>query len=268
MKISVRNADTKTLPNVAVTVATEPGDSGGAPQAFSSDIADPNVADASRPIWIVDEGPKGGDTAYTNTWALGPLKAGETRDFEWKVTAVKPGDYTIDYSVSPGLNGKAKVASGGTTKGTFKVSIADDAAGRPRRATTARSSASPPARTPALRLAYLLDHFPELTETFVSGEIRELLRTGHEVHVEALERARRTPTRRPRPASTSTTRGDDRPGRAAVGRATCWRGGAGGPRSPCGRCASSPAPPAGCARSRPTTSTPTSPPARPSTPCA
>jgi hypothetical protein len=126
MKISVRNADTKTLPNVAVTVATEPGDSGGAPQAFSSDIADPNVADASRPIWIVDEGPKGGDTAYTNTWALGPLRAGETRDFLWKVTAVKPGDFTIDYSVSPGLNGKAKAASGGTTKGSFEVSISDE----------------------------------------------------------------------------------------------------------------------------------------------
>jgi hypothetical protein len=125
MKISVRNADNKTLPNVAVTVATEPGDSGGAPQAFSSDISDPNVADSSRPIWIVDQGPKGGDTAYTNTWALGPLKAGETKDFEWKVTAVKPGDYTIDYSVSPGLNGKAKVASGGTTKGTFKVTVDD-----------------------------------------------------------------------------------------------------------------------------------------------
>ena len=125
MKISVRNADDKTLPDVAVTVATDPGDSGGAAQAFSADIADPNVADSSRPIWIVDKGPAGGDTAYTNTWALGPLKAGQSKDFEWKVTAVKPGDYTINYSVSPGLTGKAKVASGGTTKGTFKVNIDD-----------------------------------------------------------------------------------------------------------------------------------------------
>ena len=125
MKIAVRNADTKDLPNVAVTVATQPGDSGGAPQAFSGDIADTNVADASRPIWILDEGPRGGETAYTNTWALGPLKAGQTREFEWKVTAVKAGDYTIDYSVSPGLNGKAKPAAGGTTKGVFKVKIDD-----------------------------------------------------------------------------------------------------------------------------------------------
>ena len=102
-----------------------PGDSGGAAQAFSSDIANADVADSSRPIWIVDQGPKGGDTSYTNTWALGPLKAGQSKDFEWKVTAVKAGDYTINYSVSPGLTGKAKVAAGGTTKGTFKVSIDD-----------------------------------------------------------------------------------------------------------------------------------------------
>ena len=126
MKISVRNTDDKTLPDVSVTVATDPGDSGGAAQAFSADIQDPNVADSSRPIWIVDEGPAGGDTAYTNTWALGPLKAGQSKDFQWKVTAVKAGDYTINYSVSPGLTGKAKVAStGGTTKGTFKVKVDD-----------------------------------------------------------------------------------------------------------------------------------------------
>jgi hypothetical protein len=125
MKITVRNADTKRLPNVAVTVATEAGEAGGAPQAFASDIADPNVADASRPIWIVDQGPVGGDTAYTNTWALGPLKPNETKDFVWHVTAVKPGDYTVDYSVSPGLNGKARPAGGGTVKGSFKVSVDD-----------------------------------------------------------------------------------------------------------------------------------------------
>lgn len=125
MKISVRNADNKTLPDVAVTVATDPGAAGGAAQAFSSDISDTDVADPSRPIWIVDQGPKGGDTAYTNTWALGPLKAGQSKDFKWKVTAVKAGDYTIKYSVSPGLTGKAKVAPGNTSRGTFKVTIDD-----------------------------------------------------------------------------------------------------------------------------------------------
>jgi hypothetical protein len=125
LKIRVRNADSKTLPNVAVTIETKDrADASGAPQAFSSDVADPNLSDRSRPIWIVDKGPSGGDTAYTNTWALGPLKAGETRTFVWKVTAVKPGDYTVDYSVSPGLNGEAKLA-GNRGSGRFKVTIDD-----------------------------------------------------------------------------------------------------------------------------------------------
>ena len=82
-------------------------------------------ADASRPVWIVDESPVGGETAYTNTWALGSLEAGETAEFEWKVTAVKAGDYTIGYSVAPGLNGKAVAAGGRTTEGQFKVTIDD-----------------------------------------------------------------------------------------------------------------------------------------------
>ncbi|MEA2169621.1 MAG: hypothetical protein QOF76_2921 [Solirubrobacteraceae bacterium] len=122
MTIAVKNDDTATIPNVAVTVATDPGDAGGAPQAFSQDIADPNVSDPSRPIWIIDEPPKGGVTAFTNTWALGPLKAGQTKTFEWHVTAVKAGDYKINYSAAPGLNGKA-TPSGDHHTGSFTVNV-------------------------------------------------------------------------------------------------------------------------------------------------
>lgn len=125
LRIEVRNADSKAVPNVAVTIATRPGKAGGAPQAFSSDIADPRAADPSQPIWIVDKGPVGGETAVTNTWTLGRLPAGQTRTFVWKVTPVKPGSYTMRYSVSPGLTGKAKPASGARTRGTFKVKIDD-----------------------------------------------------------------------------------------------------------------------------------------------
>jgi hypothetical protein len=124
MKVTVRNADTKAVPSVAVTVATQPGKSGGAAQPFGSDIADPAVADAARPIWVVDQPPKGGDTAVTNTWTLGRLPAGQSRTFTWKVTPVKAGKYTIDYSVTPDLTGKAKAAAG-KTKGSFAVDVSD-----------------------------------------------------------------------------------------------------------------------------------------------
>ena len=62
-------------------------------------------------------------TAYTNTWALGRLAPGQTARFQWGVTAVKPGTYTVAYQVAAGLNGKAKaVASDGTLpSGVFHV---------------------------------------------------------------------------------------------------------------------------------------------------
>ena len=53
------------------------------------------------------------------------LEAGQTKTFRWKVTAVEPGSYTIKYRISPGLNGRAKLACGGRTDGSFKVRIDD-----------------------------------------------------------------------------------------------------------------------------------------------
>ncbi len=126
MRVRVRNADTKEIPNVALTVETQSRQPGGAPSAFGQSVDDPRLADNERPVWIVDSGPEGGDTAYTNTWALGRLRPGQTRTFEWKVTAVEPGSYTIDYEVAPGLDGRAKLASGSKRGGSFKVRISDD----------------------------------------------------------------------------------------------------------------------------------------------
>ncbi|MCW2996584.1 MAG: hypothetical protein JWN65_133, partial [Solirubrobacterales bacterium] len=77
------------------------------------------------PVWIVDDGPLGGGTAYTNTWALGALKAGETKRFVWKVTPVQAGSHEVRFRVAAGLNGKAKAqAQGGKVpEGSFDVTI-------------------------------------------------------------------------------------------------------------------------------------------------
>jgi hypothetical protein len=125
MSISVRNADSKAAPNVAVTVETAPKTPGQGTAAFGQRVDDPRLSDPDRPVWVVDEGPKGGDSAATNTWALGPLKAGQTKEFRWKVTAVEPGSYTIRYRIAPGLQGKARLARGGRTDGAFRVQIQD-----------------------------------------------------------------------------------------------------------------------------------------------
>ena len=126
LKLEVRNADTKTVPNVAITIQTQPEQAGGAPGSFAQNRDDQGLADPSRPVWILDRGPVGGETAYTNTWAMGKLEPGESRTFEWRVTAVKAGDFTVDYQVAPGLDGKAKLA--GEAEGAFLVSVDDEPA--------------------------------------------------------------------------------------------------------------------------------------------
>ena len=125
MIVTVRNDDTKAAPNVAVTVETDPSKAGQGTVAFGQRVDDSRLSDNERPVWVVNEGPPGGDSAATNTWALGRLGAGETKTFTWKVTAVEAGSYTLRYRISPGLAGKAKLASGGRTDGLFKVTIDD-----------------------------------------------------------------------------------------------------------------------------------------------
>lgn len=114
--IRVRNTDSKTIPNVAVTV-----------KSFSFRSNRPELADPERPNWIVDKAPGGGDTAYAGTWALGRLKAGEEKTFTWRVTPVRAGTHRLTYRVAAGLDGKAKAQldGGRTPEGSFSVAVSD-----------------------------------------------------------------------------------------------------------------------------------------------
>lgn len=119
MVIKVRNAGQEAVPNVAVTV-----------DSFTRRSEQAGLADPNRPLWIVDSAPRGGVTAYVNTWALGRLAPGETKKFRWRVTPVKPGTHTIEYRVAAGLDGKAKAASAGGAEpaGKFVVDVSDEPA--------------------------------------------------------------------------------------------------------------------------------------------
>ncbi len=125
LKLEVANRGDRAVPNLAVTVETEPGEKGMAPVSFAQNADNPALADSGQPVWIVDEGPAGGESAYTNTWAVGPLGKGQTRTVEWKLTALKAGRYTVGWRLAPALEGDVKLA-GGRTKGEFVVTIADD----------------------------------------------------------------------------------------------------------------------------------------------
>jgi len=119
MKVRVSNESARTVPNVAISV-----------DSFSYVEKFAELAANKRPVWVVEEGPGtpaklpvqsqavsppgGGQTNYVNTWALGPLKAGASRTFTWKVVPVKAGSYTVHLRVAAGLAGNARaVLSGG-----------------------------------------------------------------------------------------------------------------------------------------------------------
>jgi hypothetical protein len=124
LRLEVHNADSQTLRNVAVTIATK-ASGVNSPAAFGQRSTGGGLSDSERPIWILDEGPAGGDTAYDNTWSAGTLLPGQTRELEWKLVATKAGRYSIGYRVSPGLTGRAQAAQG-RTSGTFEVTIDDE----------------------------------------------------------------------------------------------------------------------------------------------
>jgi hypothetical protein len=118
MIIAVKNVDSRAVPNVSVTVTS-----------FDRREDNPQLADASRPVFVVNAGPTGGATANTDTSALGPLAPGKTKVFVWDVTAVQAGPYKISYEVSAGLHGKARAvdSQGETPRGQFAGTISNAA---------------------------------------------------------------------------------------------------------------------------------------------
>ena len=110
--ITVRNTGAKAVPNVAVTVSS-----------FAERSEQAGLADPERAVWVIDSSPRGGDTAYTNTWALGRLAPGHTRRFVWRVTAVQAGTHTVKWQVAAGLNGKAKATLAGNRAPAGSVTV-------------------------------------------------------------------------------------------------------------------------------------------------
>lgn len=119
MIIAVKNVDHRALPDVSVTV-----------NSFNRNSTAANLADPSRPVFVVNQGPVGADTANQATSAYGrPLPPGRTATFRWDVTAVQAGRYRIGWEVSAGIFGKARAvdSSGQTPHGQFSGTISNAA---------------------------------------------------------------------------------------------------------------------------------------------
>lgn len=157
--IAVRNMGSKTIPNVAVTICNvtctypaPPGEGtsvaafsqcvGGTGQSCLQASQATGVANRSRPVWVVEQPPgacqgaagyscanggAGADTAaQSNTWQRGsPLRPGGTAVFNWEVTAVQPGRFTVAWEVSGDLYGNAKavLGDGSVPRGILPVTI-------------------------------------------------------------------------------------------------------------------------------------------------
>ena len=133
--ISVRNAGSKPIPDLTVTICNvtctypAPVGEGTSVAAFSQYFTMPGVAYHSRPVWVVDKPPgvcsyscaqggAGADaTADSNSWQRGaPLAPGATATFDWTVTAVAPGKFVVAWELAAGQYGKAKaVLAGGSS---------------------------------------------------------------------------------------------------------------------------------------------------------
>jgi hypothetical protein len=117
LQLKIKNVDTSTIPDLAVTV-----------DGFDRLEQDKQFAESRRPIWVIESPPNNSTTAFTNTWTVGPVPAGQTRTLKWKVTAVRAGTYTLHWRVAGGLDGKAKVEEAGEpATGEFVVRVSDKA---------------------------------------------------------------------------------------------------------------------------------------------
>jgi hypothetical protein len=132
LTIEVRNVGDETISDISVTLD---GFSKKLEDPYDPGEVDPNVADPSRPVFVVDQSPVeflrsrvpvdqslvdrevnppyGRETAYVNTYSLGELAPKDTALFRWDVSAVEAGPYKLEYTVNVGLDGVAEAVSEG-----------------------------------------------------------------------------------------------------------------------------------------------------------
>ncbi|HWM63021.1 MAG TPA: hypothetical protein VNP96_03430 [Solirubrobacterales bacterium] len=136
LQIGVRNSGRETIPALAITVsvAGEQGQASSLPFGIRS--PESGLAQPDRPVWVLSEKyPKlvgsdksaGAENASRKTFLFGPLKAGETSETVWKLTASRTGAFRLLYSVGNGLSGEAKTetAAGGEPGGSIAARITE-----------------------------------------------------------------------------------------------------------------------------------------------
>ena len=135
LNLGIRNTGDKTIPALTVNVSIKGKQGEGSTLPFGIRDPQPELAQPDRPVWVlaahypkfVGSSANGGaETSNQKTYDFGPLKKGASADVVWKLSAVKPGNYTLVYAVEAGLSDatKAETGRGGSAPGgTFTVQI-------------------------------------------------------------------------------------------------------------------------------------------------
>lgn len=135
LTLAVRNSGDETIPAINTTLNL-PGL--GSTLAFAYRDRQEGLAQAQRPVWVLEEGypklagtvgPGGAATANRRTFNFGELDPGDTANMVWRVTALKPGRYRLAWKVSAGLGTETRAvdAAGGQPAGTLPVRIGNRA---------------------------------------------------------------------------------------------------------------------------------------------
>jgi hypothetical protein len=133
MRIGLRNPGKKTIPAVTVTISIAGKEGQTSSLPFGIHDPQPELAQADRPVWVLAEGyphlastqkKAGAETSGKKTFDFGSLKPGRSVEGIWKLSAVRPGKFTVLYGVEAGLSGSAKAESSGVKPGgSFVVEV-------------------------------------------------------------------------------------------------------------------------------------------------
>ena len=135
LNLGIRNTGDKTIPALTVNVSIKGKQGEGSTLPFGIRDPQPELAQPDRPVWVLAAHyPKfagspangGAETSNPKTFDFGPLKKGASANVVWKLSAVKPGNYTLLYAIEAGLSDASKAETGGggsTPGGTFAVKI-------------------------------------------------------------------------------------------------------------------------------------------------
>lgn len=137
LALGIRNTGKRTVPGLTVTftIAGKQGVDSSLPFGVSDQGA--GLAQPERPVWVLAQtyprlhgssDPGGASTSNRKTFDFGPLKPGAMTRAVWKLSAVRPGKYTLLYRIDAGLSGKVRAQTTGDVApgGSFATEISEE----------------------------------------------------------------------------------------------------------------------------------------------